>query len=141
MLISVTRLRIRSWLYFPSFALHANRSAKQAAAAPGNLSVHLLRDRKNTYWTMTAWADEAAMKTFMSAGAHGAVMRKLLDWCDEAALVHWTQESAELPDWIDAHRRLQQEGRRSKVRHPSANHTAFLFPPPAVAATRLQSMK
>ena len=95
--ISVTRLRVRSWWYFPSFVVQANRAAQQAAAAPGNLAVRLLRDRKNTYWTLTAWSDDAAMKTFMHAGTHGAVMRKLLDWCDEAALVHWTQDSANLP--------------------------------------------
>jgi hypothetical protein len=26
-------------------------------------------------------------------------MAKLLDWCDEAPLAHWTQATPELPDW------------------------------------------
>jgi Domain of unknown function (DUF3291) len=107
-LISITRLRVRSWLYFPSFFVQANRSAKQAAAAPGSLAVRLLADRRRAFWTMTAWSSEAAMKAFMHAGTHGAVMRKLMDWCDEAAMVHWTQESASLPAWDEAHRRMQE---------------------------------
>jgi len=81
------------------------------------------------------------MKAFMSAGAHGTVMRKLLDWCDEAALAHWTQESATLPTWEEGHRRLQKEGRRSKVHHPSAAHTAYVIPAPTTGVTRDQRVK
>jgi hypothetical protein len=90
---------------------------------------------------MTAWASEANMKAYMHAGAHGAAMRKLLDWCDEAAVAHWTQDAATLPSWADAHRRLQQEGRRSKVHHPSANQTAFVIPPPATGPSRDRLVK
>jgi len=69
--------------------------------------------------------DEAAMRAFMLADPHREAMVKLLDWCDEAYLVHWAQENAQLPDWHEAHRRLVAEGRRSKVRHPSLAHEAF----------------
>jgi hypothetical protein len=140
-LIYITRLRVRSWLYFPAFVLRSNRSAEQAAAAEGNLAVRLLRDRHNTFWTMTAWSNDADMKAFMHAGTHGAVMRKLLDWCDEAALTHWTQEDANLPTWEQAHQRLQHEGRRSKVHHPSAAHTAFVIPAPTMGITRDRRLK
>jgi hypothetical protein len=37
------------------------------------------------------------MKAFVLAKPHGPTMRSLLEWCDEAALVHWTQAGAELP--------------------------------------------
>ncbi len=36
------------------------------------------------------------MKAFMHAAPHGPAMRKLLNWCDEAALVRWTQAGADL---------------------------------------------
>jgi heme-degrading monooxygenase HmoA len=140
-LVSVTRLRLRSWLYLPAFFLHSTRSANQAAAAPGNLAVRLLRDRGNAFWTMTAWSSDAEMKAFMHAGAHGAAMRKLLDWCDEAAVTHWTQDSASLPTWEEGHERLQREGRRAKVNHPSASQTAFVIPPPIVGPTRERRVK
>lgn len=129
--VSITRLRVRSWRFLPMFFVDALRSGRQAAKADGNLGARLLRDRAHTFWTATSWTSEAAMKAFMHARPHGPVMRKLLDWCDEAAVAHWTQESAQLPSWEDAHRRLQAEGRRSKVNHPSAAHAAFEIPKPA----------
>ena len=130
-LISVTRLRVRSFRYMPGFLWYAFRSNGQARRAPGNLGVALLNDAHSTFWTCTAWVDEAAMRAFMLAHPHRTAMVKLLDWCDEAYLVHWTQENAQLPDWHEAHRRLVAEGRRSKVRHPSPAHEAFQIPPPA----------
>ena len=76
------------------------------------------------------------MKAFMLASPHGPTMRKLLEWCDEAALVHWTQAAAELPFWPEAHRRLLQEGRKSKVTQPRLighMHCLSLTPvPPAL---------
>ena len=53
-----------------------------------------------------------------------------LDWCNEAALVHWEQGSAELPAWDEGHRRLIAEGRRSKVRHPTPAQDALNYPAP-----------
>jgi hypothetical protein len=44
---------------------------------------------------------------------------RLPEWCDEAAPVHWVQEADRPPSWAEAHRRLQGEGRRSRVSHPS----------------------
>ena len=131
-LISVTRLRVRSWWFFPGFMLDAVRSAWQARAAEGNLGVRLLRDAHNTWWTCTAWDSEASMRKFMLARPHGPAMRKLLEWCDEAAVVHWSQDDPTLPSWGEAHRRMQTEGRTSKVRRPSTNHAAFTIAAPIV---------
>jgi heme-degrading monooxygenase HmoA len=134
--VSVTRVRIRSWFYLPPFLLQTLRIARQAKKADGSLAVSLLRDRRNAYWTRTVWSSEAAMIAFMHAQPHGPTMRKLLEWCDEASLVRWNVEGAELPGWEEAHRRIQQEGRPSKVNHPSAAHKALTFPAPVVATTR-----
>jgi heme-degrading monooxygenase HmoA len=128
--VSITRLRVRSWFYLPAFFIQAGRIARQAAKADGNLAVKLLRDRRNVFWTATSWSSEASMKAFMHAKPHGPAMRSLLQWCDEAAVVHWTQVGVELPSWEAAHKRLQQEGRRSKVNHPSAAQTAYAIPAP-----------
>ena len=48
----------------------------------------------------------------------------------DASVVRWSQQSAELPDWQEAHRRMQAEGRPSKVRFPSAAHQRFEIPKP-----------
>jgi hypothetical protein len=80
------------------------------------------------------WSDEAAMRAFMRSGAHRSVMPRLLEWCDEAALVHWTGDAPGPPSWAAAHQRLQHEGRRSKVNHPSPAQLRFTIPPPNVPA-------
>jgi hypothetical protein len=134
--VSVTRLRVRSWFYLPAFATQTLRIARQAAHSDGILAVQMLRDRRSTFWTLTSWSSEGSMKAFQLAGPHGPTMRRLLEWCDEAALVHWTQPGPALPTWQEAHQRLQQEGRPSKVNHPSAAHLAHAFPVPAEGRTR-----
>lgn len=128
--VSVTRLRVRLVRHLPGFLWYAFRSGRQATKAEGNIATQILNDRNRAFWTSTAWTSEATMKHFMLDGAHREAMRKLLDWCDEAALVHWTQASEELPTWNEAYQRLKSEGRRSKVNHPSAMHLAYTFPEP-----------
>ena len=81
------------------------------------------------------------MRAFMVAQPHGPIMRKLLHWCDEASIVHWTEDSEELPAWDEAHRRLTNGGRPSKVNFPTAAHHTLQFPAPATrgkAETRLK---
>lgn len=124
-LVSVTRLRIRSWRFMPAFAVMALRTGNQVREAEGNLATHILRDGARIVWTMSMWKSEAAMRAYILAGAHRQAMRKLLEWCDEASVVHWEQEGAELPTWSEAHARMQNEGRPSKVHHPSEAQQAY----------------
>lgn len=136
--VSITRLRVRSWWFMPGFLLYAFRSARQASRAEGNLSVKLLNDRRRAFWTATLWTNEPAMKQFMLAGAHRVAMRKLLHWCDEAALAHWDQEGDVLPTWPEAHARLQTEGRRSRVNHPSPAHVVYQIPEPRMGPSEVK---
>ena len=122
--ISVTRLRVRSLRYLLSFVWQTFKVARQTQHSPHFLGGRILSEAKNTFWTITAWEDEAAMRGFRQKGAHGVVMPKLLEWCDEAAYVHWSQDYLGLPDWREAHRRLVQDGKLSKVYHPSPAQVA-----------------
>ncbi|HVG33471.1 MAG TPA: antibiotic biosynthesis monooxygenase [Pyrinomonadaceae bacterium] len=117
--ISVTRLRVRSWRYMPQFVWQSLKTGRQAERAAGFIGGKLLREARNAFWTVTAWEDEAAMRAYRNAGAHREVMPRLLEWCDEASVAHWTQDETTLPDWHEAHRRMAKEGRPSKVKHPS----------------------
>src|SRR5207245_3925477 len=101
------------------------RAAHQARRAAGHLAVSVLRDADRAFWTRTVWRDEAAMRFFMQSGVHRRIMARLPEWCDEAAVVHWVQQTNEPPSWPEAHRRLQGEGRRSRVNHPSEAHRRF----------------
>lgn len=129
-LVSITRLRVRSWRFLPTFFYYVVMSAWQARKAPGNLSVALLKDANMTFWTRTTWSSEAAMKAFMTSGAHRRVMPKLLEICDEASVGRWTQDGVTLPSWDEVHRRMQMEGRASKVNHPSDDQRAYKIPVP-----------
>jgi hypothetical protein len=80
------------------------------------------REKALVFWTRTAWTDLAAMRAFMGSGAHRTVMPKLLDWCDEASLVHFENETGTIPDWGEAAIKVRDNGRPSRVRHPSTAH-------------------
>ena len=43
-------------------------------------------------------------------------MPKLLDWCDEASIAHWTHEDTGLPSPEEALARMRRQGRLSKVK-------------------------
>jgi hypothetical protein len=137
--VSVTRLRVRSWRYLLPFVFFALRSSRQAKVAEGNLHVALLRDAKSTFWTRTVWTTDAAMKAFMLSGPHRQVMPRLLDWCDEAAVVHWVQDTDQRPDWHEAHDRLQQEGRAPRYVTPHQRTRDLIYPDPSYAAKNAQT--
>ena len=128
--VSVTRLRLRSARYLIPFMIYAVMSSRQARRSRGNLGVKLLRDANRAFWTLTAWQEDEDMLSFMMAGSHRRAMPKLLDWCDEGSVAHWSQETAELPGWDQAHRKLVEQGRSSKVRFPSSDQIARRIPAP-----------
>ncbi|HET6399450.1 MAG TPA: DUF3291 domain-containing protein, partial [Candidatus Thermoplasmatota archaeon] len=134
-LVSVTRLRLRKARYVPAFMLWSLRSKWQAERSPGFLGGILLADRERTYWTISVWRDEAAMREYRSSGAHARAMRRLPRWCDEAAAGHWEQPGSERPSANDAHARLAALGagaRFTPVEHPSPRHVAREVGPPPV---------
>jgi quinol monooxygenase YgiN len=128
--ISVTRLHLRSPLYFPAFLWNLLLTAKQTANTPGFLGGQLLSDANWTFWTMTAWEEQAAMKIYRNSGAHRSVMPRIQDWCDEASVVHWQQEDSHLPDWKQVHVHLVADGFLTKLSHPSPAHLQRDIPKP-----------
>jgi Domain of unknown function (DUF3291) len=103
---------------------------RQVARAPGFVGGRLLVDVHRTYWTLTVWESEAAMRAFRGSGAHARVMPRLVDWCDEASYAHWTPTDGSVPTWTEAYRHLVGEGKLTRVAHPSRDHEARYFPEP-----------
>ena len=103
---------------------------RQAERSSDFLGGRLLVNAKNVFWTMTAWKDQAAMNAYRAGGAHRRAMPKLLNWCNEAAVAHWTQESLEIPSWREAYQRMAEEGKPSKVNHPSPDQLSNHIPAP-----------
>ena len=140
--VSVTRLRLRSARFLPAFAVHAVRANAQVRRAPGFRAGALLPDRRLTFWTLTTWDGEAPMRAYMTSGAHRAAMPKLMHWCDEASVAHWTEAAAEPPSWAEAARRMRAEGRPSKLRRPSAAHASLAYAEPRLDyAARIEARR
>jgi len=123
-IISVTRLHLRSLRYLPSFAWRTFVINRQVRRIHGFVGGRLGNELPRGFWTITAWDSLEAMRRFRDSGVHRAAMPRLLRWCDEASFVHWEQRDTSLPSPEEAHRRLQAEGRVSKVYRPSAAHAA-----------------
>jgi heme-degrading monooxygenase HmoA len=130
MLASVTRLRVRSVRFIPAFLWRTFLSERQGVRAPGFFGGRLLLDSGLTFWTLTVWESEQAMRGFRGSGAHARVMSRLARWCNEAAYAHWVQMSDHIPTWDEAYERLVAEGRLSRVERPSKNHSDRQFARP-----------
>jgi hypothetical protein len=125
----LTRLRLRRFWFAPGFARHAVPAFRQAQAAPGFRDGSVLRDRRLTFWTMTAWDDADSMRAYMLSGAHQKAMPHFAGWCDEASVAHWEEDGPALPTWPEAERRMRAQGRPSKVRYPGPKHADLNFDP------------
>jgi hypothetical protein len=141
MFASVTRLRVRALRYVPAFLWMTFLSQRQVVRAPEFVGGKLLIDAGRTFWTLTAWGSERAMKAFRGSGPHAKVMPKLMEWCDEASYAHWTSGSDAIPSWPEAYERLLREGHLSRVAHPSPNHEARQFAMPRLSPLIGQDLK
>lgn len=128
--VSVTRLRVRSLLYLPAFLWNVGLTVRQIVNTPGFLGGQLLRDANQTYWTLTAWEAQAAMKIYRNSGAHRNVMPHIQDWCDEASIAHWQQQDSNFPSWAEIHHRLVTTGYLTKLSKPSLAHLERRIPEP-----------
>jgi Domain of unknown function (DUF3291) len=122
--VSVTRLRVRSFRFVLPFIWYAVRSTLQAKGSPGNLGVRLRTTKKLAFWTLTLWKSANAMRVFRIAPPHRDAMRKLPYWCDEASYAHWDHDAQAMPSWQEAAEKLSASGQLSKVLYPSADQKA-----------------
>jgi len=141
MLASVTRLRVRFVRYLPAFVWKTLLAQRQVVRAPGFCGGRLLVAARRTFWTLTVWESEQAMKAFRGSGAHARVMPRLLDWCDEASYAHWISANASVPDWPEVYEHLLSEGRLSRVAHPSPDHEIRRFARPRLKPLIGQDLK
>ena len=127
--VSVTRLRVKSIFYLLPFMRANEASVKTLINSTGLLKGKELIDKHLTFWTITLWKNEQAMREFRGSQAHKNAMQQLPKWCNEASYHHWNQEEDTLPNWDIVSERMFQEGKLTKVRTPSKAQILNTFPP------------
>jgi len=138
--VSITRLRLKSIFQLFPFLWYTYKSGRQLKRKSEFVKGKTLMDRKLTFWTMTLWKNEAEMRAYRNTEEHKRAMPKLQYWCDEASIVHWYQKTDNFPTWLEAHKRMQTEGRVSKIKNPSENHSSFTIPVPRVPSKTEQTL-
>ncbi len=128
--ISATRLKLRSCRFLIPFLWQNFKINRQIQKTKGFFKGKLLVDKKLTFWTLTVWMNRESTLSFRNSGAHLRAMPKLFNWCDEAAYGHWEEETPELSDWLEIHRRICEIGKLSKVKYPSEAHQKREFQTP-----------
>ena len=128
--VSVTRLRVRSVWFLPKFFMANEASIKSIVKIDGFIAGKELVDKGLTFWTVTLWQSDQAMKYFRNNDPHKMAMRNLPHWCNEASYAHWQQEDEIIPAWPDLYKKFVEELKITKVKHPSPQQEAKQYPAP-----------
>lgn len=128
-IVSVTRLRLRRWWLLPAFFRSAAAINRQIVQIPGFHSGYLALGPQLTFWTVSVWHGEQPMRTFRNTDPHARAMRKLPQWCDEAAIATFAVPDADVPAASTLGPLLTKHGRLSRVIHPSDAHEQGLLWP------------
>ncbi|GAB2842184.1 hypothetical protein GCM10022221_46700 [Actinocorallia aurea] len=110
-LVMASRLEVRSFRNVPGFLLSSLALWRQARRAPGAHGVALKADLlRRTFWTLSAWKDEAAVRAYASAEPHRSAMRAKRSVMRESTFVFWTAPTDDLPvGWDEARRRVEDQ--------------------------------
>ena len=114
--VLATRLPLCAHRHIPGFMRWTMRIRRQLSRAPGlvgySLDAHLLG---KTFWTVSAWTDQAAMDDFVHGDPHAAGMAAIRPHMLRSTFVFWTVGPEDLPiRWADVRRRVDEKLRSSR---------------------------
>jgi hypothetical protein len=103
-----TYLPLKKRKYLLAFMLMALRIEGQLKRTPGLMAYGLRADLfRNRFWTLSLWADRAAMNGFVPLEPHRMAIQRFERWAGQgAAFVEWKQ-SGPRPGWEEALKRLK----------------------------------
>jgi heme-degrading monooxygenase HmoA len=103
-----TRLPLSRHRYIPGFLRDTVRIRRQLRGAPGLLGYGLLAELgRATFWTVSVWEDEAALRAFAAAEPHRSVMRRVPARMGASAFRPFDVRGADVPiAWRDVKTRL-----------------------------------
>lgn len=105
--VSITGLRLKSFLYYFSFARHAGPCFSEAKGTPGNVLTDA-RLVNGVQHTLTAWESRDAMMAFKLSEPHKKAMRAFPSIATGKTYGYWTDE---VPDWDQALRIWEDHGK------------------------------
>jgi hypothetical protein len=98
------------WRVFPFF-IYTAQVMKQLASADGLVGYSLLAHAfSKRFWTLSAWRDEGALRSFVQHPPHLRVMAALAPHMGETKFVRWPVRGSQLPlQWDDALARIAND--------------------------------
>lgn len=116
--VLASRLPLLKHRHIPAFMRWTMRIRGQLSRAPGlvgySLDAHLLG---KTFWTVSAWTDQASMDAFVRQDPHAAGMAAIRPHMGRSAFVSSTVSSDDLPvKWADVRRRVEEKAAASRRR-------------------------
>jgi heme-degrading monooxygenase HmoA len=94
----VSKLPLTAHRHVPGFLRDAGRVRRQLAAAPGLVGYSLLAELvAKTFWTVSVWDDEAALRAFAVADPHRAITRRVPARMAASGFHTFEVRGAELP--------------------------------------------
>ena len=109
-LIMGSRFELKSAWRSPAFFANAMRIWLQARRSPGIVGVSLRAyPLRGTFWTLSAWVDEAALRTFAGTDPHAAIVRHVRPWARTATFRFWSVPADKIAPkqlWADAEARI-----------------------------------
>jgi hypothetical protein len=104
-IVFASRLELRRWRDVPAFLRWSMQVRTAAASSPGCLGVTLdARVLRRTFFTLSTWADDDALASFVRTEVHSAAMRRWATALRDARFERWLGDAR--PSWRDARRRL-----------------------------------
>ena len=106
--VMASRFVLTSARHTAAMLSHALRIRRAMLRAPGAVGVSLIaRPLRREYWTLSAWADQAALDAFVATPQHREAMRRLGPAMAESAFAFWTAPSdGPAPSWKEARERV-----------------------------------
>ena len=110
--VLASRLELRSLRTVPGFLRAAMAVRRQVRRTEGALGVSLIaQPTRKTFFTLSAWADQAALDEFVRTRPHRDVMARFPPKMRGSTFVTWTMPGDELPvDWRVAKERIAGAG-------------------------------
>lgn len=108
LVVMASWLQLRSMRDVPAFLWAALRIRRQMLDSPGVLGVSLIaKPVKRTFWTLSAWRDQAALSATVGRQPHRDVMKRFHPKLAGSRFITWTAPASALPpSWPEALRRL-----------------------------------